>query len=118
MKDVDPEKPAVLEYETSSDKTSWPVRLYIGALVWAFFTLGIFTPALDGREANKARLRAQVALLACALLRLAWAIHRKEKGRGWKFYLVLLFLAAPIWLLIEQPLWSLGRVIWGKGLNP
>jgi hypothetical protein len=99
-------------------KSSWPVRLYIVALVFAFLTLGVFTPALDGRASNVARNRAQVALLACATLRLAWALHTREKGKGWVFYVVLLFLAAPIWLLIEEPLWSLGRAIWGNGLNP
>jgi uncharacterized membrane protein HdeD (DUF308 family) len=111
-------KPLVLDYAKDADKSSWPAGLYVGALVWAFLTLSVFTPSLDGQENNAARMRAQVALLACATLRLAWALHRKEKGKGWKFYVVLLALAAPIWLLVEQPLWSLGRALWGRGLNP
>jgi hypothetical protein len=105
------------EIAKSADRSNWPIRLYIGALVWAFITLSIFTPSLDGYETNRARMRGQIALLACALLRLAWSLHRKEKSRGWVFYVTLLFLAAPLWLVLEQPLWSLGRTLWGRGLN-
>ena len=117
--DSNPEsKPAVLVYGTVADKSGWPVGIYIGALVWAFLTLSVFTPALDGRENNAARGRGQVTLLACALLRLAWALHRREKNRGWIFYVILLFLAAPIWILVEEPLWAVGRALWGRGLSP
>lgn len=107
-----------LGYSPVADKSSWPIWLYVAALIWAYLTLSIFTLALDGREINAARARGQVALLACATLRLAWALHRREKGKGWVFYVVLLFLAAPLWILVEQPLWALGRTIWGRGLNP
>jgi hypothetical protein len=106
-----------LNYAPAAEKSSWPTGVYVGAVVWAFLTLSIFTAALDGPETNAARGRAQIALVACALIRLAWALHKKDKSRGWIFYVVLLFLAAPIWMLIEHPLWSLGRALWGKGLN-
>jgi uncharacterized membrane protein HdeD (DUF308 family) len=118
MKDAADNKPNALDEVKPTETGSWPTRLYVGALVWAFVTLSVLTPSLDGPESNAARMRAQVALLACAMLRLAWALHRKEKSRGWVLYSVLLFLAAPLWLLVEQPLWSLGRALWGRGLNP
>jgi hypothetical protein len=118
MSDEAQNEPEVLDYAKPADNSNWPVRLYVGALIWAFLTLSILTPSLDGQENNAARMRAQVALLACAVLRLAWALHRNEKSRGWVFYVILLALAAPIWMLVEQPLWSLGRMLWGRGLNP
>ena len=110
-------RPEVLDGEPA-ETSNWPVRLYVGALLWAFLTLSVFTPALDGRENNAARMRAQVALLACAVLRLAWALHRKEKSRGWLFYVVLLFLAAPIWVLVEQPLLVSWTCRLGQRLEP
>ena len=38
----------------------------------------------------------RVSLLACAAIRLAWSVRRKEKGKTWVFYVVLLLLAAPL----------------------
>jgi hypothetical protein len=117
MKDRGENESEVLDYGRPAAKSSWPTGLYVGAVIWAFLTLSMFTASLDGPERNAARGRGQTALLACALLRLAWALHRKEKSRGWMFYVILLFLAAPLWMLIEHPLWLLGERLWGHGLN-
>ena len=98
--------PRVLEYCATSEKGSWPVAPYVAAVVWAFLTLRVLTNELPkGPRAmtrNKFRLAIQVALLSCASIRLAWAVLRKEKGKGWVFYLVLLLLAAPLWVMAES----------------
>ena len=117
MDDPNADSDKILDFGPPALKSTWPIGLYLGAVVWAFLTLIVFTAALDGPETNAARSRAQIALIACALIRLAWALHKKDGSRGWIFYVVLLFLAAPTWMLIEQPLWSLGRALWGRGLN-
>ena len=117
MQQDEPEKSLPLGHAAEPDRSSWPAKLYIAALIWAFATL-VLMPQLDGAENNAARLRAEMALLGCATLRLAWALHKKEKNKGWIFYITLLFLAVPIWTAIEPPLWKLGRMVWGKGLSP
>jgi hypothetical protein len=88
-----------IDYSARSAK-SWPVVLYVGAMVWAFATLFALTQLNDGAEINRVRLRTQVTLLSCAAARLVWAVLRKEKGKGWLFYVVLLLLAAPLWFLV------------------
>ena len=117
MQESEGGEPETLDYGNAPPKSNWPVGLYLGMVAWAFVTMSIFTASLDGPEKNAARGQGQVALLTCALLRLSWAMHRKEKSKGWIFYVALLFLAAPIWMLVEQPLWSLGHELWGHGLN-
>jgi hypothetical protein len=96
----------VLEYSTTPETGDWPVAPFIGTLVWAFVTLRLLTYELPkGPKAvarNNFRLGMQVALLCCAGIRLAWAVRRKEKGKGWAFYVVLLVLAAPLWILAES----------------
>jgi hypothetical protein len=88
----DPTKnPPVLEYGKEAEKSSWPALLYLGAVVWAFLTMIVFTASLDGRENNLARVRAQIALSICAILRLGWALYKKEKGLGWVSYITLFF---------------------------
>jgi hypothetical protein len=99
------EQPAVLNYATVPDPPGWPIIIYLGALVWAFVTLAFFThswvapPWLAKYEARQSRI--QLIVLACAAIRLAWAVHRKDNSKGWVLYVVLLTLAAPFWLLLE-----------------
>src|SRR5687768_16547308 len=82
------------------------MALSVAALVWAWFTLAFVTGEFEkspGAVArNNFRISVQLALLACTAVRLAWAAYRGEKGKGWAFYLALLFLAAPLWLLAES----------------
>jgi hypothetical protein len=97
--------PVILDYGRGDDAGGWPVGLYVGALVWAFVTLHLTYELPKGPAAvarNNFRFWMQVALLACAAIRLVWARHRKEKGRGWMFYVVLLGSAAPLWFLAEH----------------
>jgi hypothetical protein len=90
-------------------KTSWPIKLYLGALVFAFLSLSIFTPALDGREVNIGRARTQAGICLIFVLRLLWAVHRKEQSKAWQVYVACMFLAVPIWLLVEPWIFALRR---------
>ena len=90
-------------------KTSWPIRLYLGALVFAFLTLSVFTPTLSGREINLGRARAQAGICLVFALRLLWAVHRREQSKTWRVYVACMVLAVPIWLLAEPWLFALRR---------
>jgi 4-amino-4-deoxy-L-arabinose transferase-like glycosyltransferase len=90
-------------------KTSWPIRLYLGALVFAFLTLSLFTPSLSGRDVNVGRARTQAGICLIFVLRLLWAVHRKEQGKTWRVYVVCMLLAVPIWLLVEPYVFALRR---------
>ena len=90
-------------------KTSWPVRLYLSAIVFAFFTLALFTTTLSGAAINAARLRTHAGILLLFVLRLLWAVHRREQSKRWRVYVWLMFLAAPLWLLVEPWLFALWR---------
>ena len=107
--------PLALDYSPDAlPKSSWPVGLYLFALIWAFVTMRIdtaFTTAY--RSEAIAELRTQLPLLACAAARLAWARWRREQGRGWVFYVVLLFAAPVLWAVLSPPLGQLGRMLWG-----
>ena len=76
--------------------SNWPVNLYLGALAFAFVSLSIFTLALDGTAMNGGRTLAQVAICGVLMLRLAWALHRREQSITWIPYVVGMFLAVPI----------------------
>ena len=106
MNETPDKPPAILDYATTPDTGGWPVGPYTAALAWAFVTLRLLTTEIEKNQAaahrNTFRLQLQVALLACAAMRLGWAVLRKEKGNGWVFYVVLLFLAAPLWWLSER----------------
>jgi TRAP-type mannitol/chloroaromatic compound transport system permease large subunit len=103
---------AVPDYAKPAEKRGRRAVVCAGALVWGFVTLLIFTQLLDGAETNAVRLRTQVVLLACVGVRLAWAVFRGEKGKAWLFYVVLLLLAAPLWLVIEFKLAPLCHALW------
>ena len=90
-------------------KTSWPIRLYLGALVFGFLTLSVFTPTLTGREINIGRTRTQAGICLIFVLRLLWAVHRKEQNKTWRIYVACMFLAVPIWLLVEPWIFALRR---------
>jgi hypothetical protein len=107
------EQPAVLHYATAPDAAGWPIGVYVGALLWAFITLRLFTWRLAKRpsdaELNYFGLRVQLAFLTLAAIRLAWAVIRKDRSRGWVLYVILLALATPLWLLLERIGYRLGE---------
>lgn len=109
-----------LDYSRSTPpRSSWPVALYTCALIWAFVTMRMYTAMTTSYRAESiAELRTQLPLLACAAIRLAWARHRREQGRGWVFYVVLLFLAPLVWSIIAPALDRIGRMLWGGPLIP
>jgi hypothetical protein len=85
------------------------VKLYIGALLFALVSLAAFTPSLDGAAMNAARGASQLAICGVLGLRLAWALHRREQSKAWILYVIGMFLAVPIWLIVEPFVLSLGR---------
>lgn len=88
---------------------SWPVRLYLGALAFAFLSLVFLTPALDGPRMNAARVSSQLAICGVMGLRLAWAMHRREQSKAWILYVAGMVFAVPIWMLVEPLIKSLGK---------
>lgn len=91
-------------------QTSWPAKLYFGAMAFALITLVVFTPALD--PYNGFRLAAQVASLGMFALRYAIARRRQERSRVWVVYVVCMFAAAPIWIFALEPFaWWVASVI-------
>jgi hypothetical protein len=117
---VDQEKdlPLPLAYSQQRPaKSSWPVGLYVFALLWAFVTMRFHSAATTAyRDENLAQLRTQIPLLACAALRLVWARRTRERGKGWVFYIVLLFFAPVLWAFLSPLLTRLGRMLWGGPL--
>lgn len=93
--------------EEHSSQKGWPYAALILCLIWAFLTLAIFTPRLDGAHNNNARGIAQVSILAVVTARIIFAACRREKNRIWWLYFWGLFLAVPIWLIVVEPLWDL-----------
>lgn len=96
-----------------SEKTSWPIKLYLGAVVFALLTLVIFTSALDGPELSAGRIRTQAGICLIFVLRLLWAIDQKEQSKIWRVYVTCLFLAAPIWMVLEPCLFAIKRAYGG-----
>jgi hypothetical protein len=113
MDDSPHNHPAVLHYAAAPDLPGWPIDIYLGALVWAFITLSLVTQSWVAppwlHRLQRLQLRVQLVVLTCAAIRLAWAVYRKDKSRGWILYVVLLALAAPFWLLMKHIGYSLGR---------
>jgi hypothetical protein len=109
------EQPAVLNYATATapEPPGWPIGVYLGALVWALITLALFTYRLPKRPwdawINHLYLCLQLIALSCAAIRLAWAVYRKDKSKGWVLYVVILTLAAPFWRLLERIGYWLGQ---------
>lgn len=81
-------------------ETNWPVRLYLGALVFAFVSMLIFTTALD--TIQPARGGAQLAICGVLCFRLVCAVRWRERSKVWIPYVVGMFLAVPIWLAAEH----------------
>lgn len=94
---------------SQATRTNWPVKLYIGALLFAYVSMRIFTPALDGGAMNAARGSSQLAICGVLGLRLAWALQRREQSKVWIPYVVAMLFAVPIWHLVEPLVRSLGR---------
>lgn len=91
--------PLQLGYSAHAAKSSWPVRAYLVAVFWAFITMyGYVAGSIPYKYEQIAHWRIQFALLSCAGVRLAWARFRREQGRGWIFYVVLLALAPFLWV--------------------
>lgn len=85
-----------------SDRTTWPAKMFLAALVFAFITLSMFTAALDGAVINNARSQTQAGICLILGIRLLWAVYRKERSKIWVVYIACMFLAVPIWLLVEE----------------
>ena len=119
MVDEEEGQPLSLHYAQQTPVSStWSVALYVFALLWALVTMRYYTAATTVyRGENLAQLRTQIALLACATLRLVWARCRREQGKGWMFYVVLLFLAPILWAVVSPALARFGRSLWGEGLR-
>lgn len=91
------------------EKTSWPIKLYLPAAFFAFVTVVLFTPTLSGGAIDDGRILAQAAICLLFVLRLLWAVHKKERNKIWLLYVVAMFAAAPIWLLAEPWLLNMLR---------
>jgi hypothetical protein len=67
--------PDALDYSPKMpDQSSWPVGIYLIALLWAAVTMRFYTAATVAYgDENFAEFRTQIALLTCAALRLVWA---------------------------------------------
>ena len=81
-------------------------------MVWAFLTLGFFTPAHDVPGKNAAQGAAQLACLGVILLRILYARWRGETSHAWILWTAVLVLAAPIWLVVYDPLWHAAQSIY------
>ena len=109
----------LLEYSRQGRASTWPVGWYVCALVWAFVGMSLYAAMTTAyREKFLASLRTQLALLACAAVRLVWARCWREQGRGWEFYVALLVLAPVVWALVSPVLARLGRILWGGPVIP
>jgi hypothetical protein len=115
MNDSMDDPPHPLSYSRhEAEESSWPVGIYLGALLWAFITMRWYTAVTTGyRDESLAQFRTQVALLGCALLRLVWARLRRERGIRWAFYIALLVLSPILWAFVSPALGRLGRSLWG-----
>jgi len=118
MVDEEERQPIPLDYSQQTPaKSTWPVGLYVFALLWALVTMRFYSAVTTAyREENDAQLRTQVPLLVCAAIRLIWARCRREKGKGWLFYVVLLLLSPILWAVVSPAIARLGRILWGKPL--
>ncbi len=96
-------------HDSHVDRTSWPVKFYVAALLFAFVSLAICTSALDGQAMNAGRSLAQLAICGVLALRLAWALHCREQSKMWIAYVVGMFMAVPIWLVVEPIVLSFAR---------
>ena len=90
-------------------RTSWPIKLYLAAAFFALFTVVLFTPTLSGGAIDDARITAQAAICIVFIVRLLWAVHKREQNKIWLLYVVTMFAAAPIWLLAEPWLLNMLR---------
>jgi len=101
--------PSPLDYRRYAGPIQLAVGVYLFALLWAAVTMRFYTAAtvVYGDE-NFAEFRAQVALLACAALRLGWARRRRERGEAGYLHPA----AAPgsvIWAVASPLIAWLGR---------
>ena len=106
--------PPPLDYSSNGlSPSSWPVDRYLIAMVWAGVSMRFYTAAtVSYSDENWAQFRTQVALLTCAGLRLVWARLRREQGKGWVFYIVLLYLAPLVWAVAAPMTGRLGTKLW------
>ncbi len=82
-------------------RRSWPVRVYLGSLAFAWLSMALLTPSLGGAEVNAARAAAQLAVCSVFVLRLGWAVKINEQSQTWRAYVVVMWMATPIWLAGE-----------------
>lgn len=78
-------------------KTStWPLIPYMIAWIWAAFAL-LGVVILDGVN----RMPFHSVFLALMFARFLWARIRKERNRGWIFYIILLAVSPWFLLIVE-----------------
>jgi hypothetical protein len=82
--------------------TSWPITIYLIALLFALLSMLAVTPTLGGSGVNRARALAQLTCCGVLALRLGYAIYLGERSRTWIGYIVAMFFAAPIWIALEM----------------
>jgi len=68
----------------NSTKSSWPIVPYL--LAWCFSAFLLSFPLLDGID-TMVRYKIYTIFLGLTLIRLIWARIRREKNKGWLFYL-------------------------------
>src|SRR5690554_129806 len=104
--------------DSTNLRCNWPTPLYLSAMIFALVTLVMFTPALDGYWRNAIRGAMQALVLFVFLGRMFLALRRGEQSKVWIPSVVLMFLAAPLWLLMEPLLFKmfyLGKSVLGTG---
>ena len=92
---------------TESSDLEWPLKKLSLIYVLSILHAGMLLPSLDGPSSNKFRLPAYGALSVIYWVRVIGAVRRKEKGRGYIPYVILIFAGQLlIWPLND---WIMGR---------
>ncbi len=89
--------------------STWPVAWYLLAWTWAIVTLIPLWTVRDGPAWVRMRIGSQLIILSVFAGRLLVAHARKERNRGWMPYVIVMILALPLWLLVEDPFFKLCR---------
>lgn len=82
---------------TRASEDAWDYRHLMGALVAAVVLQAMFLPCLCA--AGTAAITLALVYDGLVLVRIAVARLRQETGRGWIFYVVLLY-TSPVWMML------------------
>jgi hypothetical protein len=96
------QKPA----EAGARPTPWNYQHLLMAFIIGFILQNIVLSSLDIE--GSAKFIVALIFDALYLARVAWAYWRKETGRGWIFYIVLMYTSAG-W--IEGSLWLHNKIV-------